>query len=300
MVYSLIILIFIMTGMTTSCKKSENSNPPSISLLSGNEYTPNGSVVKVGGKLTFGVTASGMDANITNFVIKKIMPDGSVKVVFDSGLNSTGFSVKQTFYQNVEEEAQWTFQVMDKNRQFATTSLTIYKDPNSAWGGILEFPLITMGYQNNITYGHYLSTSDGKVWFADSAVTRQPVIDLVTYFYIDDDLLNAPTLSSPGELGGGITMYYPEIGQWTTKNYTKYDISVDNEPIPATVFDACHNDSLLIVSYDEVWGKRKFKYAYPGVVVPFITAGGKKGLVKVITADNDPAGIISFSMKIQQ
>ncbi len=281
-----------------SCKKETNPSPPVIRLLTGPEYTSDGSVMAVGGKLRFGITANGTDANITNFVVKKIMPDGTSKVVFDSGLNTSGFTVSETFYQGIEDTARWTFQVMDRNRQFATAALTLYKDPNSAWGGILEFPSIVMGYQGSTTHGQFLVPSTGKVWFADSATLVQESIDIITYFYIDET--PSPTFSSAGETGGGITAYYPSIGDWTSKNYTKWDISVDTDPVPVDAFDACHNDSLLILAYDDVWGKRKFKWAEAGDVIPFLTAKGKKGLIRVLAADHDAAGSITFSMKIQQ
>jgi hypothetical protein len=284
--------------LVSACKKDENPVPPAISLSSGPGYTPAGSIVAVGGKLRFGISASATDANITNFVVKKIMPDGSTKVVLDSGLNSTGFSVNETFFQGVETEARWTFQVMDKNRQFATTAITLFKDPASAWGGILEYPSIVMGFQNSTSHGQFLVPSTGKVYFADSAQLNQGMVDIITYYYVDGT--PSPTFSSAGETGGGITEYYPTIGQWTTKNYTKWDISVDSNPVQVADFDACHNDSLLIVRYDDVWGKRKFKWANPGVVIPFLTSAGKKGMVRVISVENDPAGMITFAIKIQQ
>ncbi len=295
-------LIFLaMAGMlfNAGCKKDKESVPPVISISSGNDYTPGNSVIPVGGKIHFGITASGADANITNLVIKKIMPDGSVKVVLDSGMNSMGFHVNETFYQNVEDTARWTFQVMDKNRQFATTATTLYKDPNSSWGGIFEFSKITMGYQGNTTIGQFLVPSTGKVLLADSASIDPAVIDIVTYYFDDPDG-PSPTFSSPGELGGGISAYYPVIDTWTVKNYTKWDISVDTDSIPTLAFNGCHNDSLLIVGYNDVWGKRKFKWADPGDIIPFMTNKGKKGMIRVITADHVATGKIEFSLKIQQ
>lgn len=293
-------LIFsgLILTLGSACKKDEKPLPPSISLSSGEGYTPSGAIVAIGGKLKFGISASSTGSNITNFVVKKIMNDGTTKVVLDSGLNSTGFSVNETFYQGDETEARWTFQVMDKNRQFATTAITIYKDPASTWGAILEYPTIVMGFQNNTIHGQFLIPSAGKVYFADSAELNQDMVDIITYYYVDDT--PSPTFSSAGETGGGITEYYPTIGQWTTKNYTKWDISVDSNPVAVTDFDACHNDSLLIVRYDDVWGKRKFKWANPGSVIPFLTSSGKKGMIHVISAENDPAGMITFAMKIQQ
>lgn len=281
----------------SACDKDRNPVPPSLTLASGTDYTPSGAVITTGGKIRVGITAEGSDANITNLVVKKIMPDGSVKVVFDSGLNSPAFSVNKTFYQGAEDEARWTVQVMDRNRQFATSAITIFRDPASQWGAILEFPSITMGYQNNTAAGQFLIPSAGKILQADSATLVAGLIDIITYYYVDDE--PSPTLSSAGETGGGITEYYPSIAQWSVKNYTKWDISVDSDPIPVAAFDACHNDSLLLLSYDDVWGKRKFKWAEPGDVIPFLTASGKKGLVRILSADHDPAGTISFSLKIQ-
>lgn len=293
------LIIMILLFAVVSCKKDENPSPPVITLNTGQGYTADKSVIPVGSRLYFGISASGKDANITNLVIKKIMPDGTSKVMLDSGLNSTGFTVNETFFQSVEAEARWTFQVMDRNRQFATTAMTIYKDPNSAWGGIYEINSITMGYQNNTEFGPFCNASTGRVFKKDTAAMYPDSIDIATYFYVDDEL-PSPTFSSPGEQGGGITEYYPDIANWTTKRYTKWDVSVDTDPVPPAAFDACHNDSLLILSYDDVWGKRKFKWASPGDVIPFITAAGKKGLIKVLSADHDPAGTITFNMKIQQ
>ena len=297
--YLQLVLCFVCLIITTvSCKKDKDPAPPTIMLISGSEYTATGDTVAVGGKLRFGMSASGPGANITNLVVKKVMPDGSIKVVLDSGLNSTGFSINETFYQSIEAEARWTFQVMDKNRQFATAALTVYKDPASAWGGIIDYPSIVMGFQNSTAHGQFLVPSSGKVYFADTAALNQNLIDIITYYYVDVD--PSPTFSSAGETGGGITEYYPGIAQWTTKNYTKWDISVDGDPVPVAAFEACHNDSLLIVTYDDVWGKRTFKWANPGDVIPFLTSSGKKGLIRVISVENDPAGSITFAMKIQQ
>jgi hypothetical protein len=295
---NLIVCCMCLLATSVSCTKEKDPAPPSITLLSGAGYTSAGSIVAVGGKLRFGISATGSDANITNLVVKKVMPDGSVKVVLDSGLNSTGFSVNETFYQGIEAEAKWTFQVMDKNRQFATAAITVFKDPTSTWGGIFDYPSIVMGFQNSTSHGQFLVPATGKVFFADSAALNQNIIDIITYYYVDET--PSPTFSSAGETGGGIVEYYPSVDQWTTKNYTKYDISVDTDPVPVAAFDACHNDSLLILSYDDVWGKRKFKWANPGIVIPFLTSSGKKGLIRVISVENDPAGSITFAMKVQQ
>jgi len=295
----LFLLLLVFPLFFFSCKKDKNPSPPVVSLKSGAPYTPDQSVVAIGHPILFGITGSSSDANITNLVVKKVMPDGSSKVVFDTGMNTPSFNINKTFYQSVEDQARWTVQVMDKNRQFATTGLTIFKDPNSTWGGIFEFPSLTMGYQGNTQYGQFLDPSTGRIYHADTAALNQSLIQVITYYFVDEDL-PSPTFSSPGELGGGITTYYPFIASWTTLNYTKWDISVDSDPVDPVAYENCHNDSLLTLSYDDVWGKRKFKWSNPGDIIPFLTATGKKGLIKVITADYDATGKITFSLKIQQ
>jgi hypothetical protein len=297
--FILLLAFLLLVILFSACKKDAKILPPSIILLSGPPYTADGSVIAVGHPILFGIRATSGSANITNLVVKKIIPDGSVKVVLDSGMNTTGFTLERTFYQNVEDTARWTFQLMDRNRLFATTALTLYKDPNSTWGGIFEYNSLTMGYQGSTEFGQFLDPSTGHVYFSDTASLYPAIIHIITYYFVDEEL-PSPTFSSAGELGGGITEYYPVIESWPVKNYTKWDISVDSDPVSAAAYESCHNDSLLIVSYDEVWGKRKFKWADPGDIIPFMTSTGKKGLIRVLSADHNPSGKIIFSMKIQQ
>ncbi len=295
----IISLILVGLLVQVSCKKEKDPAAPVISLNSGVGFTPSGATVKTGGMLRFGISARSGDANITNLVIKKIMRDGKLKVMLDSGMNSAGFSVNKVFYQSIEDTATWVFQVMDKNRLFSSSTLTIFKDPTSAWGGILEYPGIVMGFQQNMTAGQFLCCATGKVFKGDSAGLVAESIDISTY-YIMDDNLPSPTFSSPGEYGNGILEFYPFISSWPIKNYTKWDISVESDPVPESAYETCHNDSLLMLSYDDVWGKRKYKWAKAGDILPFLTAKGKKGLIRVISTDLFTTGSITFSMKVQQ
>jgi hypothetical protein len=127
-------------------------------------------------------------------------------------------------------------------------------------------------------------------------------IDILTYFIVSEGT-PSPVLSSPGEMDNASTeaqAYYPYIAGWSPRNYTLWDISVDSSPISAEAFDAAQNDSLLIVSYHDVWGKKKFKWATTGRIIPFLTGSGKKGLLKVVNADEFDSGTIEVAVKIQQ
>ena len=284
-----------------ACKKDENNLPPVITFKTGSQFTSNNSVVMVGHSLHFGIQARGNGVNITNFTIKKILGNNTVITVMDTGMNAMNLDIDKIFYQNVEPVVTWTFTVMDRNRMTSQLSLKVYKDSNSAFGGIYYLPDVKMGYQLNTQFGHFLDISTGKTYFEDSAAMFPDKIDILTYYIVDGT--PSPVFSSPGEMDNYSTeamTYYPSIPHWATRKYTLWDISVDNTPVSAAAFDNAHNDSLLIVGYHEVWGKKKFKWATTGRVIPFITAAGKKGMIKVINAELSESGTIEFALKIQQ
>jgi len=299
-VYTLLVAV---SFLLTSCKP-DPADPPTIELIFETGMAQEGDTFAVGRPIRFRIVANGADANITNFLVQKVF-DGTHKTVLDSGLNSAGFTVTETYYQGVEEEVEWTFSVMDRNRKSASVKIKLIKDPNSQFGGILEYDSITVGLQSNPDVGHFFLPSLNEVYFEDSATMFQDLVDVLCYFnYSEDNGVNlpSPTFSSPGEdpnaSGYLYSEYYPFISSWATRNYTKYDIRADNG-VTLQEFFSSHNDSLLIVSYDDVWGKKKYKWAYSGTLIPFMTAGGKKGIIRVIEADTVATGTITFSMKIQ-
>jgi hypothetical protein len=287
-----------------SCKQDELSVPPTIRLIAVEGNTLDGDTVEIGRPLKFRVEVTGLDANITNFTVKKHF-NGQVHTVLDSGLNSAGFEEDFIFYQGVEEEVEWRFAVLDRARQEAGVTLTVYKDPNSQFGGVRTWSNVRMGYQNNTTYGQFFLPSTGAVYFGDSATLFQDMVDVLTYFYHSPDLgvmKPSPTFSSPGEeqsmVGYLYDEHFPFLKGWSTRNYTRWDIRAVNG-ITTEAFDQAQHDSLLIVSYDPAWGKKKYKWAMPGTFIPFQTAGGKLGIIKVEQADTVATGSIQFSMKIQ-
>ena len=285
----------------TNCKKEKEQLPPAINFKTGSKYTPNNAVVAVGKKLLYGIQARGSSAEITNFTIKKVLQNGSLITMMDTGLFSMSLDLDVEFYQNVEDQVTWTFTAMDRNHLTAEITLVVKKDPNSTFGGIYFYPSIKLGYQNNSQYGHFLDPASGNVYFEDSASVHQSSIGILSYYLFD--VTPSPVLSSPGEMDNFSTdaqTFYPCITNWTSRKYTKWDISVDDSPISASTFDLAQNDSLLIVSYHDVWGKKKFKWASAGKVIPFLTANGKKGLAKIISADDADTGYMEIAIKIQQ
>jgi len=297
-----IITILLVAFFIYSCKKEEKIQPPTITFKFGESYTKNGAIVQVGRKLYFGIQANSGVENITNFTIKKVLNNGSVITVLDSGLNSSSLDVNKLLYQNVEDTVIWTFTVMDKARLSSQITMVVYKDTNSQFGGIFYFPSIKLGYQNNTMFGHFFNPTTGTVYSADSASAFSGDIDILCYYVVSSGT-PSPVLSSPGEMDNGsieAKTYYPYIADWSVRKYTLWDISVDTSPVTATDFYAAQNDSLLILSYHDVWGKKKFKWATTGKIIPFITQAGKKGLIHVINAESVDSGAMEIAIKIQQ
>ena len=299
-----IVIVAISSLILMQCKKESEPLPPVISLVFDAGYTHDGDIVAIGKPIKFKVQATGADANITNFTVKKVY-GGVTKTVLDEGMNIEGFTRDLTFYQSIEEQVVWTLAVMDRNRNEASVSITVNKDPNSQFGGIYEFPSIRMGYQSCTSYGHFFLPLMDKVFYTDSAAMYQNLVDILVYFNYREDngiMKPSPTFSSPGEETTPTTElytdYYPTLTSWTTRNYTKYDIRAVNG-VTAVGFDNAHNDSLLIVSYDDVWGKKKYKWAYAGTFIPIQTAAGKRGIIRVLEADTVETGTVRFALKLQ-
>jgi len=286
----------------TACKKDEDPSAPVLHFKVGQQYTQNGDTVAIGAPLFFGIQARSDDSYLTNLTVKKRLPGGKVITVTDTAMYTRFIDMDRRYFQNTEDEATWVFTVMDRERMMTEISLVVYKDPLSKFGGIYYHPSIKLGYQGNSLYGPFLDPVNGRVYKTDSAHLFQEDIDILCYFKTDDNP-PAPVLSSPGEMDNFSTdaqTFYPTIVSWTTRNYTLWDISVDTDPISESDFNAAQHDSLLIVSYEEVWGRKKFKWATSGKIIPFKTASGKLGLAKVIHHDDQAGGYMEIAVKIQQ
>jgi hypothetical protein len=64
----------------------------------------------------------------------------------------------------------------------------------------------------------------------------------------------------------------------------------DNNLVTPAQFELAANDSLLVNAYRPGSVSGQSKFAYTGKVVPFRTADGRYGLLRVIRADETPAG----------
>jgi len=296
--YPLLFLIIILFFF--SCK-NKSEEPPTLTFNSETGYTASDRVVAIGLPVKIGINGLSSNAPITNFVITLTTENGT-ETALDSGLYTNNLQFVKNISYGASSWEKWTFTIMDKNRNKSTKTITLTKDTNSVFGLINYFPSIKLGCQNNSTFGSFLYPENGYVCFADSTDAIQNNIYIITYYA----LLNVPptdyTFGSPSD--NDVTTYYPNINNWTLpRNEVRYKF--DSLTVSPQQFDLAYNDSLIISNYTSATvGKRKFKSARPGYVIPFeITAGamiGKRGLLKIISTSGLEDGFIEFAMKIQK
>jgi len=289
-----LLITAVALALFTSCSKEESTDKiPMITFMHNDTtLTTDGAIVGEGMPMKFGIRMLGGGAKITNLVIE-VRSDTDTITMLDYGFYKDELDTVLTFYKGSFESELWYFRIMNADRRIAFSSMNIEKDSITHYGNILIFPSITMGYQGNTSLGHFLNLNDGNVYSTPDATANQESVDLLVY-YFTDGTGPSPTFSSPGDLDA--PSYYSEINSWQHKNYTKYDYVTKITPAE---FDAASNDSLLIRTYNEFWGRRKYKYALAGTVFPFKTISGKFGLVKVLQADTQATGKITFAVKVQ-
>jgi len=287
------LLVFIGIFLVYSCKKENNESFPLLNLKTTASYTINHSYLS-NHQVKLGIIATGIDANITNLVIRCSGKNFS-KTVLDEGSNTEILDIDKIFTNVWGDSLLWTITVMDHNRNFASLSITTY-DTCKTYAAIHSFTNIEMGMQNNVTIPQLLNAVNGTLYSFAQGQQNPQSVDILCYYYVSSGLPSY-TLSSVGDMDA--VTYYSLIAAFNPKNYTDWDYATQ---LTTIAFDNCTNDSLLVASFHSGAGfsSRKYKFADAGKVVPFKTQGGKIGLIKVISVSGNEAGKIVFDLKIQQ
>ncbi len=287
------LLIIFSVFIFASCKKDSNDTMPLITLKTDGTYTNNMSYLS-NHIVKFGIMANGKDANITNLVIK-CSGKNFTKTLVDEGFNTVSLNTDKIFTNVFGDSIQWTITVMDHNRNFASLSLITF-DTSKSYAPIYSYTNIEMGMQNNTTTPQLLNALSGQLYSMTQGQQSPQLIDILCYYYLTSGLPSY-TFSSAGDIDA--TLYYPTINTFNPKNYTDWDYATQ---LTTLAFDNCINDSLLVASFHAGAGfsSRKYKFADAGKVVPFKTASGKTGLIKVLSVSGNESGKIVFDLKIQQ
>lgn len=289
-----------MVTILAGCAEEETiDKQPFILLKSGEGFVSDGDYIPVGGKMIFGVSAVGGDAVITNLRVKRITASGTVTEL-DKGMfvDVGGLDTSLVYTKGGEEAETWVFFIQNSRRDTARTVVTIYKGEGSAYGPIFHYPSITLGFSQNSAYPHFLSLLSGMAFDEGSVAGHEAEVDLAAFWYLTSGK-SSPTLSCPGYPSA--QSYYPLFETWPVKNATVYDYkSVDNDLISLEEFNSALNDSLLVLAFNPQNVSGLCKFCYTGKIVPFKTASGKYGLIRVIRADEEDTGTVELEVKIQQ
>lgn len=281
------------------CTPEEPETTPLVLLKGGGTYTADGSAVAPGGTLRFGLSVSGGGGAITNLVVRRIS-DGVAVTEADRGMYISygGLDTTLTYTRGYGQAEKWVFSVMNSHRDTASASLTVLRGAGSAWGEINYHPSIRIGLQENSSLPHFVDLHSGTAWDAAGVAGYEAEVDMAAFWYLTSGT-SSPTLTCPA-YSSALT-YYPLFGSWSVKNQTMYDYyTSDNDLVTPAQFELADNDSLLVNAYRPGSVSGQSKFAYTGKVVPFRTADGKYGLLRVIRADETPSGEMEIAVKIQK
>ena len=298
--YPLLILLFIFVLFSNSCKK-KSENAPVLTLINETGYTYSDRIVAIGLPIKIGINGISGDAPITNLVITLTTEYGT-ETALDSGLYTNELRFVKNISYGASAWEKWTITIMDKNRNKSSQTITLTKDTNSIFGQINYYPSIKLGCDKNLNIGSFFNPENASIYFIDSASIIQNNIYMILYYAS----LNAPptdyTFGSPCD--NDVFTYFPQISSWSLpRNEIRYKF--DSLTVSPQEFDLAYNDSIIISNFTSATiGKRKFKSARPGYVVPFqISIGalaGKRGLLKIISITGQDSGFVEFAMKIQK
>lgn len=291
--------VLLLVVALAGCTPEETETTPLVLLRSGSSYTADGSAVAPGGALRFGLSVSGGGGAITNLVVRRIS-DGVAVTEADRGMYISygGLDTIITFTRGYGQVEKWVFSVMNSHRDTASASLTVFKGAGSAWGEISHHPSIRIGLQENTTLPHFVDLHSGTAWDAAGVSGHESEVDMAAFWYLTSGT-SSPTLTCPA-YSSALT-YYPLFGSWSVKNQTMYDYyTSDNNLVTPAQFELAANDSLLVNAYRPGSVSGQSKFAYTGKVVPFRTADGRYGLLRVIRADETPSGEMEIAIKIQK
>lgn len=287
--------------IANACRKDTEKTAPMLQIETGNGFVADSAVVPIGFPYTIGLAVSKGDAAITNLVVTLTTEKGT-ETALDSGMYSNGFRYLRRISYGATRYEKWEFRVRDKNGKSAGGSVTILKDSTSTFGPVTMYSSVIFTTQYSPLQHSFFSIGKGTMYSATEAEVDPSAINLITYY--GDQLVPSTefTLSSPGE--SDVSLFYPTISGWPfPHNETRY--KADSLSISPAAFVGAYNDSLIITNYTAATtGKRKFKMARPGYVIPFqLTIGssaGKRGLIYIRDMQAGPQGYMVADIKVQK
>jgi hypothetical protein len=284
---SVLFLVTLLALVFGSCEK--NLGPPSISFVEGGGFLSHDTTLMVGDTINVGVVIEWNGANRLTTLDVSVSDDLLSSYVIDEERGEYSFKLMKS----ASEEEVWEFAVYDSKGNTAKVDITLFKDPNSIYGGVERYSGIKLGAQVNPTIPGFLSLKGPTLYDVNSAFLQQSEIDLVLYF----DETDGCVLASPGaNIPQGIFGGNNPVDTWETKITTLYMKS----DYTAQEFENFFHDGFLVQKFDPLEAKRKAKNLAAGDVYLFKTQTGRIGGFSVVTVEESPDGGIEFNLLLQE
>jgi len=294
-VYLFAFLAFVGMTFLTACGGDDDDDDlsPTITFIGGAGYVADDVTLVIGEAFTVGVNASqnaSSGKKLENFTVVRTF-NNTPTTVLDSTLDDDTFTWEDTFNGLTDEGVErWTFTITDKDGESSEISFNITTE--GASGPIDTHGPSVMGSWQAAS-GSYYASANGAVYKQSEVAGHEAEVDFVFYY----GNTNAATLCAPNDAelqaGGSLETDYV-CHNWTSPNATKFGNAV-------TVTWADVTDDALIVPEATGLTATAATNLTASDIIPFETAGGKKGLIQVSSITGGYGdGEITINVKVQQ
>lgn len=262
-----LITLLSVTVILSSCKKDENSGPPTLNFIGGEGYVDADEIIAVNTIFKVGIAASANAESNEKLSTLKLTSSISGTAFIDTTLTVNELQYNVDFQFNAQQAGvveTITFMVTDKAGQMAEKSLTLTYEALGV--PVAKTSNVLMGSHNDDN-GSFYSTTTNLTYNITEATANQEKIDFLFYLGVT----NGSTIASPADIQAN-TVY--DITGWTTKNETLF---ADSE-MTASEFDAIGSE-YVFPEFTETL--TDIKHLENNDVIMFKTVDNKLGFIKV-------------------
>jgi hypothetical protein len=294
-------LSIMIAGMSfmTSCSSDDTTEPqnvqPTINFIGGTGYISSNATVPAGSTIKMGVNAfanATSGAKLVRLLITRVF-NNFPYIVLDSVINVSSFSLSVNSEARSEiGQETWFFRITDKDNQAKEINLTITTE--STAGPINTFSMKILGSYASAT-GSSFASIDGTVYTLANAKANAAKIDWLYYF--GASAANHATIASPNDSTAATVFNEApnNLASWSVRNNTlfkKVTESID--------WNSITDDQIIVAQTASGVTNTYINQLAVNDMLAFITASGKKGMIKVESISGTTAGTITISVKVQQ
>jgi len=294
-------LLLTGTVIFSSCKKDDPEPPVlqvfTFNLTAGSGYVSGDVILTTGEQFKVGINAfAATGYTLTNLLVTRVFnnkPDD----VFDTTLNLSAFNYNyyniSLFEPGIEN---WIFTITQSDGSTIVKSFNITTE--TTVGPIFTYDQRILGAQQSVA-GSSFASANGEVYNLANAKLNASLIDWLYYF----GATNLATLASPDDSdvatvftdGGTVSNPGPNaLVNWSVRNPTRFKLIMN--PVD---WDAIQDDTELI-NLTQGATSSMANDLKPDYYVSFVTASGKKGLIRINSISQEEDGTIDISVKVQQ